>query len=104
MEMAGKTGTAQVRRITEAERATGIRANSELPWELRDHSLFFAYAPVAAPRYACAVVVEHGANSPVTAAPATRDILLFVQQRDPLTQRTAYPVAAAAPAPVRQRL
>ena len=106
MEMAGKTGTAQVRRITMAERATGVRANSELPWKLRDHSLFFAYAPVAAPRYACAVVVEHGANSLVTAAPATRDILLFAQQRDPLIQRTAYPVAAAAPAsaPVRQRL
>jgi len=60
MAMAGKTGTAQVRVITKAERAGGVRRNEGLPWALRDHGLFIGYAPVDKPRYACAVVIEHG--------------------------------------------
>lgn len=81
--MAGKTGSAQVRRITKLERETRVRKNEEKPWEERDHALFVAYAPVQAPRYACAVIVEHGGGGSVAAAPVARDLLLEVQRLDP---------------------
>jgi penicillin-binding protein 2 len=93
-EMAGKTGTAQVRVITQAERETGVKKDTQLPWKLRDHGLFIAFAPVTAPRYACCVVVEHGALGHPQVQMA-RDILLFAQLRDPLKMQTAYPVNAA---------
>src|SRR6185312_15788814 len=61
VQMAGKTGTAQVRRITMAERNSGgVRSNESLAWKMRDHSLFVAFAPAMAPRYAAACVIEHG--------------------------------------------
>lgn len=75
--MAGKTGTSQVRNITAAERARGVISNDQLPWIRRDHALFVCYAPVEAPRYAVAVVVEHGGGGSAVAAPVARDILLF---------------------------
>lgn len=74
--MAGKTGTSQVRNITAAERAKGVIRNEDLPWERRDHALFVAFAPFDAPRYAIAVVVEHGGGGSTAAAPIARDILL----------------------------
>ncbi|MEX0758902.1 MAG: penicillin-binding protein 2 [Tistlia sp.] len=83
-EMAGKTGTSQVRRITKAERDAGVIKNEDLPWRRRDHGLFVAYAPVDRPRYACAVVVEHGGGGSSAAAPIVKDILLETQRRDPL--------------------
>jgi penicillin-binding protein 2 len=82
MEMGGKTGTSQVRRITAAERATGVRTNDQLPWRERDHALFVGFAPIQAPRYACAVIVEHGGGGSAVAAPICRDILKACQQRD----------------------
>ena len=78
--MGGKTGTVQVRRITVRERELGIRRNEELPWAQRDHAVFIGYAPVRAPRYAAAVVVEHGGGGASVAAPLARDILLEAQQ------------------------
>jgi penicillin-binding protein 2 len=83
MELAGKTGTSQVRRITMAERARGVIKNDQLPWDKRDHALFVAFAPVHAPRYACSVVVEHGGGGSAVAAPIARDILIECQRRDP---------------------
>ena len=62
MLMAGKTGTAQVRRITMAERRSGVRGNSSLPFKLRDHALFVGFAPYDNPRYAIATVLEHGGH------------------------------------------
>lgn len=82
LEMGGKTGTSQVRRITMAERATGVLKDSQLPWRERDHALFVGYAPAQAPRYACAVIVEHGGGGSAVAAPICRDILLETQRRD----------------------
>jgi penicillin-binding protein 2 len=87
-EMAGKTGTSQVRRITLAERAAGITKNKDLPWRRRDHALFVAFAPVDNPQYCCAVVVEHGGGGSKVAAPIARDILIEVQRRDPAGKRT----------------
>ena len=93
-EMAGKTGTSQVRRITMAERAQGVTKNEDLPWHRRDHALFVAFAPVHAPRYACAVVVDHGGGGSAVAAPIARDILIEAQRRDPLA-RPALPIVTA---------
>ena len=62
LHLAAKTGTAQVRRISMAERAGGVRSNASLPFALRDHALFICFAPTEAPRYAAAVVLEHGAH------------------------------------------
>jgi len=76
MVMAGKTGTSQVRNISAAERASGVIANEDLPWNRRDHALFVAYAPFDKPRYAVSVVVEHGGGGSTVAAPIARDILL----------------------------
>ncbi len=74
-EMAGKTGTAQVRRIT-------VRGQNQanLPWEARHHALFVAFAPVSQPRFAASVVIEHGGGGSAVAAPIARDMMLKVQQ------------------------
>jgi len=98
MELAGKTGTAQVRRISAAERAAGVIKNEDLPWNRRDHALFVAFAPVAAPRYACSVIVQHGGGGAKVAAPIARDILLECQKRDP-ARRIPSPYVAAAAGP-----
>lgn len=67
--MAGKTGTAQVRRITRAEREQGVVSNDELPWKARDHALFVGFAPFSKPKFAISVIVEHGGSGSATAAP-----------------------------------
>lgn len=77
LAIAGKTGTSQVRRITAAERASGVIKNEDLPWERRDHALFVNYAPYDDPKVAVAVVVEHGGSGGATAAPIARDITGF---------------------------
>ena len=82
MEMGGKTGTAQVKRITKQERAMGIK-NETLEWRFRHHALFVGYAPVHDPRYVCSVVVEHGGGGSTAAAPIARDLLLLAQKRNP---------------------
>lgn len=91
--MSGKTGTAQVRRISERERRTRVLKNEERPWEERDHALFVAYAPVERPRYGAAVIVEHGGSGSAVAAPIARDIMREVQRRDP-SGRDAAPARA----------
>jgi penicillin-binding protein 2 len=77
VKLAGKTGTAQVRRITMAERKRGVLGDAALPFKLRDHSLFQCYAPFGDPRYACAVILEHSGHI-VTAAPMARDIITYL--------------------------
>jgi penicillin-binding protein 2 len=82
MQMAGKTGSAQFRRITQEERDEGVHSD-DLDWDEADHALFVGYAPASAPRYACAVVIEHGGHGNTVAAPIARDLLLEVQKRNP---------------------
>jgi penicillin-binding protein 2 len=95
-EMAGKTGSAQVRKISEAEHLAGVTKNEKLPWKLRDHALFVGYAPVSAPRYACAVVIEHGRIGRHPDVQMARDILLHAQQRETVKRTPAWPVSAAS--------
>lgn len=91
MELAGKTGSAQVRRISMAEREGGVRKNETLEWRLRDHALFICFAPVDEPKFAMSLVIEHGGSGSGAAAPAARDIMLEVQKRN-----LARPQAAAS--------
>jgi penicillin-binding protein 2 len=100
--MSGKSGTAQVRVIRMEERDAQGKAidNSKLPWRLRDHALFVAYAPHDNPRYACAIVVEHGGSGSNVAAPFARDILFATLKANPAARKPFSPkreVAAAEP-------
>lgn len=81
MEMGGKTGTAQVQRITKEQRRLGVK-NEDLPWEQRHHALFVGYAPMSDPKYACAVVVEHGVGGAKAAAPIAKALLQGAQERN----------------------
>lgn len=90
-EMAGKTGTAQVRRITREERASGLLPQDKLPWKEREHALFIGFAPVDNPRYALSIVVEHGGARSEPQVQFARDIMLFAQQRGSATLPTDYP-------------
>ncbi len=74
-KLAGKTGTAQVRRITMDEREGGVVKNKDLPWNERDHALFVGYAPVDDPQVAVAVLVQHGGGGSKVAAPIARDLI-----------------------------
>lgn len=74
-KMSGKTGTTQVRRISMKERQSGIIKDEDLPWKLRNHALFVGFAPHDKPKYAVAVIVEHGSSGSGTAAPIASKIL-----------------------------
>lgn len=80
--MAGKTGTAQVRRITEAQRDQNLK-QEDRPWRERHHGWVVAHAPVDRPKYACAVLIEHGGGGSSAAAPVARDVMAAVLARDP---------------------
>ena len=71
---AGKTGTVQVRVITEEERETEIIPNRELPFEQRDHALFIGFAPYKNPKVAISVIIEHGGSGSSQAAPIAAKI------------------------------
>jgi penicillin-binding protein 2 len=94
-QMAGKTGSAQVRRVSRELRESGKFNSEKLPWEYRPHALFVAFAPYDAPRYALSVVVEHGNAGAATAGPLARDIMAEVLQRDPGNRNEA-PAAQVA--------
>jgi penicillin-binding protein 2 len=72
IKMAGKTGTAQVRKIE------GSQRGQSGTWKYRDHGLFVFYAPTDNPRYAGAVVIEHGLGGARAAAPVAKDILTYI--------------------------
>lgn len=85
--LAGKTGTAQVRRITMAERVHGVLNNAALPFKLRDHALFVGFAPADAPRYALGIVLEHNGhvNRDLDTPGIARDIMTYLFDRDRAT-------------------
>jgi penicillin-binding protein 2 len=73
--MAGKTGTAQVRGLGTGNGKSGT-------WKFRDHGLFIGFAPVVNPRYATAVVIEHGMGGSRAAAPVAKDFMTFLFDRE----------------------
>ena len=75
IQMAGKTGTVQVVRISEDEREKGIIKNKDREWKRRDHALFVGYAPLEKPKYSICVIVEHGGSGSTAAAPIAKDII-----------------------------
>jgi len=79
-EMAGKTGSTQVQRITKKDREQGLASSANRPWHTREHALFVGYAPLQNPRFVASVLVEHGGSGAKAAAPVARDILLMAQK------------------------
>ena len=77
---AGKTGTSQIRTITEEERELNLKPQ-DLPYKKRDHALFTAFAPYKNPRYAFSIVIEHGGSGSSTAAPIAKKVIKKVLER-----------------------
>ena len=76
-QFAGKTGTAQVKKITERDRELDLKT-FEIPYEERDHALYVAFGPYKNPRYALSVIVEHGGNGSTTAAPMAKKLFKLI--------------------------
>ena len=79
-QFAGKTGTAQVKRITAEERELDLKT-SEIPYEQRDHALYIAYGPYKNPRYALSIVIEHGGSGGSVAAPLAKNLFKMIIDR-----------------------
>tara|TARA_B100000674_G_scaffold117818_1_gene89096 strand:+ start:309 stop:2183 length:1875 start_codon:yes stop_codon:yes gene_type:complete len=84
-QFAGKTGTAQVKKITERERELDLKT-FEIPYEERDHALYVAFGPYKNPRYALSVIVEHGGNGSTTAAPMATKLFKLIIDRHKIRQ------------------
>lgn len=84
--IAGKTGTTQVKRISMKEREQGVRSQDDIPWEERNHALFVSFGPTENPRYALAVVIEHGGGGAKTAAPIAKAIMEAALKLDPASK------------------
>ena len=85
-QYAGKTGTSQVRRITEIDRELDLD-QSEIEYKKRDHALFIAFAPYKNPRYAISVLVEHGGSGGKTAAPIAKKIIKKIIDRHEIREK-----------------
>ena len=70
VEVAGKTGTAQV-----VQMPGEVVKSEDLPYPVRDHAWFVAYAPAGDPEIAVATLVEHGGHGGAAAAPITREVI-----------------------------
>ena len=83
---AGKTGTAQVKKITEKARELDLHI-SQIPYEERDHALYIAYGPYQNPRYAVSIIVEHGGSGSKTAAPIAKKLFKLIIDRHELREK-----------------
>ena len=83
---AGKTGTSQVKAITEEQRKLKLK-NKDLAYEDRDHALFTAFAPYKNPRYAISVIIEHGGSGSSGAAPIAKKLIKKLLDRHKLRQK-----------------
>ena len=86
---AGKTGSSQIKRFTEAQREAEVK-QIDLNYKDRDHALFIAFAPYKDPKYAISVVVEHGGSGGSAAAPIAKKVIKKVIERDILRQEINY--------------
>ena len=83
---AGKTGTSQIRSITQEERELKLK-QADLPYKKRDHALFTAFAPYKQPRYALSIVIEHGGTGSSAAAPIAKKVIKKVIDRHQLRKK-----------------
>jgi len=79
-QFAGKTGTAQVKRITAEERELDLKT-FEIPYDQRDHALYIAFGPYKNPRYALSIVIEHGGSGGSVAAPLAKKLFKMIIDR-----------------------
>ena len=85
-QFAGKTGTSQVKRITEAERELDL-ATKDIDYKNRDHALFIAFGPFKNPRYALSIVIEHGGSGSSVAAPLAKELFKLIIDRHNLREQ-----------------
>ena len=85
-QFAGKTGTSQVKRITERERELDLDI-SQIPYKNRDHAWYIAFAPYKNPRYSLSVLVEHGGSGSKAAAPIAKKLIKKVIDRHELREQ-----------------
>ena len=85
-QFAGKTGTAQVKRITEQQRELDLKT-SEIPYDDRDHALYIAFGPYKNPRYALSVIIEHGGSGSSAAAPMAKKLFKLIVDRHELREK-----------------
>ena len=83
---AGKTGSSQIKRFTEAQREAEVK-QKDIEYKDRDHALFVAFAPYKNPQYAISVLVEHGGSGGKAAAPIARKVIKKVLERHELRER-----------------
>ena len=86
-QFAGKTGTSQVKRITEEERELDLETY-QIPYKERDHAWFVAFGPYKEPRYALSVLVEHGGSGSKAAAPIAKKLFKLIIDRHELREKT----------------
>jgi len=86
-QFAGKTGTSQVKRITEIERKLDLK-QSEIEYKNRDHALYIAFAPYKNPRYSISVLIEHGGSGSGTAAPLANKLIKKIIDRHKIREHT----------------
>ena len=79
-QFAGKTGTAQVKRITKKDRELDFKTE-QIPYNDRDHALYIAFGPYKNPRYALSIIVEHGGSGSATAAPMAKKLFKMIIDR-----------------------
>ena len=85
-QFAGKTGTAQVKKITEEQRELDLET-SQIPYEDRDHAWFVAFGPYKNPRYAVSILVEHGGSGSATAAPLAKKLFKVIIDRHEIREQ-----------------
>ena len=85
-QFAGKTGTSQVKRITEEARELELKT-MEIPYDERDHALYVAFGPYKNPRYALSIVIEHGGSGSTTAAPIAKKLFKLIIDRHELREK-----------------
>ena len=85
-QFAGKTGTAQVKRITETERELDLKTD-QIPYKERDHAWYVAFGPYKNPRYAVSILVEHGGSGSAAAAPIAKKLFKFIIDRHELREK-----------------
>ena len=85
-QFAGKTGTAQVKRISKRERELDLKID-QIPYSDRDHALYIAYGPYVNPRYALSIIVEHGGSGSKAAAPMAKELFKLIIDRDELRKQ-----------------